>query len=112
MEPFLLPGDRLYVDTRAFDTAPPARGDVVVLHDPEESTRLLVKRVAALPGDIPAGALDRVPSGHLYVLGDRGADSRDSRQFGPVPLVLVVGLARFRYSPPDRRGPLGDRILK
>lgn len=46
-------------------------------------------------GAAPLEPLDLVvPSGQVFVLGDQRAQSRDSRQFGPVPLVDVVGRAR------------------
>ncbi|MCI4352074.1 MAG: S26 family signal peptidase [Thermoplasmata archaeon] len=112
MEPFLAPGDRLYVDPHALESQPPARGDVVVFRDPEGSGRLLIKRVTGLPGDRPPGTRTSVPAKHLFVLGDRLADSHDSRMFGPVPFSLVVGRARFRYAPAGRRGPLDERTFK
>jgi len=43
-----------------------------------------------------------VPSGEVFVLGDNRGESSDSRDFGTVPLMDVVGLARqiwFSYSP-------------
>lgn len=112
MVPFLAPGDRLYVDTRAFERHPPARGDVVVFRDPEGSPLLLIKRVVGLPGDTLPGYPTAVPAGHLYLVGDGPTDSRDSRKFGPVPQSSLVGLARFRYAPAARRGPLDVRTFK
>jgi signal peptidase I len=57
---------------------------------------------------VPSGASpgDRipVPPGHCYVLGDHRADSRDSRQHGPVPLDAIVGVVEYRYWPPSRLG--------
>ncbi len=35
-----------------------------------------------------------IPDGHAYVLGDNRDSSRDSRHFGLVPLVDIVGVAR------------------
>jgi len=43
-----------------------------------------------------------VPAGEVFVLGDNRGGATDSRDFGTVPLVDVVGLARqvwFSYSP-------------
>jgi nickel-type superoxide dismutase maturation protease len=96
MQPVLLPGDRLLVDPRAYRDRLPQVGDIVVLVDPEEATRWLIKRVAAVDG----------PAGRIEVVGDAAGLSRDSRQFGPVPLGSVVGRAYACYYPVDRRRPL------
>ena len=77
----------------------PGRGEVVVLHAPGPVAKLsplLVKRVAAVPGDEvpaefrPAVPVPVVPPGHLLVRGD-SARSADSRTFGLVNSGLVVG---------------------
>ncbi|MGH9178087.1 MAG: nickel-type superoxide dismutase maturation protease [Acidimicrobiales bacterium] len=86
MRPTLLPGDRV-VAVRCRRGRP---GDLVVLVDPRDADRLLVKRVTA------AG-----PEGHT-VAGDNEAASTDSRTFGPVPHVW--GRVVFRYHPPERGG--------
>ncbi|MEV5443086.1 S26 family signal peptidase [Streptomyces sp. NPDC052644] len=58
---------------------------------------LLVKRLAALPGDpLPPGVpaprpgVVTVPAGFAAVLGDNAASSTDSRAFGLVPLDRIV----------------------
>lgn len=33
----------------------------------------------------------QVPEGHCWIVGDNLPASRDSRQFGPLPLALVQG---------------------
>lgn len=63
MLPSLLIGDRMFVDKTAYGLrvpftttwlgrwAVPGRGQVVIFADPEDSTRILVKRVVAVAGD-------------------------------------------------------------
>ncbi|SPO06894.1 related to IMP1 Protease, mitochondrial [Cephalotrichum gorgonifer] len=49
--------------------------------------------VAHLPGTVPEDRdeLLQVPQGHCWLVGDNLAVSRDSRQYGPIPLALVRG---------------------
>ncbi|MFJ8621347.1 S26 family signal peptidase [Kitasatospora sp. NPDC093550] len=60
--------------------------------------RLLVKRLAALPGDPvpppvrPVVAGGTVPGGHVVLLGDNPEFSTDSRMWGAVPARSVVGV--------------------
>ncbi len=43
-----------------------------------------------------------VPPGYLFVSGDNRPHSADSREFGPVPIDDVIGVAMLRYWPfPD-----------
>ncbi len=91
MEPAYRKGDRLLVNRLAYVGHKPQPGDVVVLRDPDERTRLLIKRVAAAPaGSVPAPR-------HVYVLGDNAAESRDSRHFGAVDRALILGRAWRKY---------------
>ncbi len=85
MEPALRPGDYILAHRWAYRRDAPRPGDVVVLRNPEAPTQFLVKRVMSY--DTQAG---------LFVLGDNETQSRDSRQFGMVPLHLVVGKVRLR----------------
>lgn len=93
MLPRLRPGDWVLVDEWAYRKSLPVRGHVVVVADPRELSRHLVKRVASV--DAP---------GELRVEGDNLAESTDSREFGPVPASLVVGRVRWRYWPLSRAG--------
>jgi nickel-type superoxide dismutase maturation protease len=93
MRPTLEPGDFLVVDRRAYERRPPEAGDVVLLQDPREPARAMVKRV------------ERVNlAGDLVVAGDNPAASTDSRAFGPVPAGAVLGRVAWRYWPPSRAG--------
>jgi nickel-type superoxide dismutase maturation protease len=93
MGPTLEPGDRLFVDPRAYRERPPSVGDVVVLVDPQDPGRWLVKRVAAYD------ATDRT----VDVRGDAAEVARDSRQFGPVAVDHLRGRAYWVYHPTARR---------
>jgi len=137
MEPTFRPGDRLLVDPLAYRDRGPARGDLVVVADPSDPHRWLLKRVVATAGDFvrvtldgierrrapaspgsppPPGALEEVevPTDHLFVLSDRPTRTRDSRQFGSIPRRAVLGRVWRRYHPPDRAGPVGagDTVIR
>lgn len=97
MSPTLVAGDRI----RASRVPPSTvqKGDIVVARSPGDQ-RLIVKRIAAAPGDpsplcagfglIPHGST--VPAGQYLLLGDNAADSNDSRIFGYVPAANIVGV--------------------
>lgn len=111
MTPALAPGDRLLVDRAEYRTKDPHVGEIVVLRDPEDRRRWLVKRVAAtagqpIPGDRVPGDDERVPPDCVFVLSDRVRGTRDSRRFGSVALGGIIGRAWYRTAPRERRGPL------
>jgi len=91
MAPGLLPGDWLLVEPTSVSSSPPSAGQLVVVPDPRQSHRLLVKRVGTVRED-----------GQLWLVGDSANDSTDSRTFGAVDVAAVVGRAWFRYWPPAR----------
>jgi signal peptidase I len=101
MAPTLLPGDRLLVRlARRL-----RRGDLVVIPDPSQPDRWVVKRVAALPGEqvVTAGRVLAAGAG-LVVLGDNAAHSTDSRHYGAVPDRDVHRRVWCRYAPAERSG--------
>lgn len=83
----------------------------------------LVKRVAALPGDLvpaslanlpPLSSTERVPPGSVLLLGDACEGSRDSKQMGFFSLSLLLGVA-VRSRPPairreDRSSTVATRV--
>jgi signal peptidase I len=128
MEPTFRAGERLFVDPLAYRDDPPARGDLVIIADPADAARRLLKRVVGVPGDFvrvtlegverrddpappgtaPPGSLEEleVPPDHVFVLSDRPTRTRDSRQFGPIPRRTVLARVWYRYYPPSRAGEI------
>ena len=86
MTPTFPAGERVFVNKAAYWFSKPRPGDLVVVRDPRQPDRLLIKRI-----DSEAG-----PDGWL-VLGDNPQSSTDSRHFGPVGRELIVGKVWFRY---------------
>ena len=82
------------------------RGDLVTYISPIDPTRPVCKRITGLPGDVvcvdPTGVYAPstehvvVPRNHLWVTGDNLSWSRDSREYGPLPMGLVRGRLTLR----------------
>jgi len=53
--------------------------------------------------------LIRVPAGHCWVEGDNPWLSRDSRDFGPIPLGLITGVVSCVVWPPSKIGRVPPR---
>lgn len=89
------------------------RGDVVIARSPYDPNMLVCKRIVGSEGDlVPPTRADAdavssdmtsyqarstkrvaVPRGHVWLQGDNLPASRDSREYGPVPLALLTGRA-------------------
>ena len=110
----------------------PQRGDIIVFNPPTDSTIPYVKRVIAVGGETidlrdgkvyvngklieyaetrgqpttPQAATIKypftVPPGAIFVLGDNRQSSSDSRTFGAVPVVNIIGKVTLRFWPFDR----------
>jgi len=124
MNPTLQNGEYILVNKLAYKIGTPSRGDIIVFRLPGDESQDLIKRVIGLPGDTihisdgvvtingaklqePYIAQDplyfgdwAVPSGNLFVLGDNRNDSRDSHQWGLLPLENIIGKSVLIYWPP------------
>ncbi|MDO8655420.1 MAG: S26 family signal peptidase [bacterium] len=92
MAPSVLEGDVVF----ASSLFRPRPGDVAVIRDPELQERLLLKRVK------------RIEQECCWVEGDNKEQSRDSRQFGSIPLHSVIGRV-WKISP--GRGSLTGKFV-
>jgi nickel-type superoxide dismutase maturation protease len=85
MQPTLAPGDRLLLRRRR-PGGHLAPGTIVALPDPRSGeSRLMLKRVAAVAGDL------------VTLLGDNPAASTDSRTFGEVDRRRIPWVVLRRY---------------
>lgn len=125
MRPTLQDGEYILINKLAYTLGEPMRGDIVVFVFPVNPEEDLIKRIIGLPGDtitIQDGALRingvivnepyisaapiyngtwQVSEGELFVLGDNRNDSRDSHQWGLLPIENVIGRAVLIYWPPE-----------
>jgi signal peptidase I len=127
MQPTLYAGNFVIVNKIAYLFNSPGRGDVIVFKFPPDPNREpYIKRIIGLPGDtvritngtvyvneqpthepyISAPPNDdarwTVPPDSLFVMGDNRPNSSDSRRWGMVPLINVIGKAEVVYWPPSR----------
>jgi signal peptidase I len=125
MNPTLQDGEYILINKLAYKLGEPMRGDIVVFVFPVNPEEDLIKRIIGLPGDtiavqngilsINGVAMDepyinappayngtwQVSEGELFVLGDNRNDSRDSHQWGLLPVENVIGRAVLIYWPPE-----------
>jgi len=106
MAPTILRGDRVLTDKTAYRRVAPRVGDGVMFINPDDRSKIFIRKIAALPGQqIPGitGSGDVVPRGMVYVLGERSTAVSGSATLGLIPLRDLVGKARQIYwsSGPD-----------
>jgi signal peptidase I len=124
MNPTLQHGEYILVSRLSYKTGQPQRGDIIVFSLPTDQRQDLIKRVIGLPGEtisihdgkvlVNGLTLEEpyiaqppvyngewtVSEGQLFVLGDNRNDSKDSHQWGLLPMENVIGKALLIYWPP------------
>lgn len=129
MEPNFHNYEYLIIDRLSYRLEAPARGDVVVIRNPEEPSEFFIKRVVGLPGEtievkrdhvyVNGELLDESPylaesvktwgarsfileTDEYVVLGDNRPESKDSRSFGSIRKDEIIGRTWLRAWPFSR----------
>lgn len=135
MQPNFYTDQLIVVNRLVYYFNEPTRGDVIVLHDPEDPSQDFIKRLIGLPGEEVAIRAGRVyingtlldepyipvfcttcdgtwelDADHFFVLGDNRPNSHDSHAFGPIDRRLIVGKAWIRYWPLQTFGIISDPV--
>jgi signal peptidase I len=112
-------GDRILVDKASERSHAPQHGDIIVYNSdglPGSKPGLhYIQRVAGIPGETvsidPPNAFVNGPAytvtlgpDEYFLLGDNSSVSKDSRFFGPIKQMNIVGRAFLVYAPSDRKG--------
>jgi signal peptidase I len=99
MLPTLAGGDHVVVNTVTYRLRRPLKGELIALRHPMDDDLPLLKRVAAVPGEVVVFGSREYELGRdeWYVLGDNSEASSDSREFGAVESSRIIGKVWFRY---------------
>ena len=109
-----LPGETLkIVDTQVL-IKKDAESDFVTIQEAYAQHRYPESTPDSLNNFPPAGTSMPIPAGSYFVMGDNRDDSRDSRDWGTVPVEMIRGKALVVYwsvnpppPPPDSAAPQG-----
>ena len=128
MLPTLQEGEYVIINKLSYYLDDPDRGDIIVLHFPNDRSRDFIKRLVGLPGDqvevsdgvvkVNGIALEepyinaepsysgswQVPEGQYFVLGDNRNNSSDSHNWSFLPREDIVGKAWVIYWGPENWG--------
>ncbi len=126
MEPTFYAGETVVIDTQAYASSTPRRGQEVVVSEPSNRGQEEILRIIGLPGETVRltetqtfinGSLLSEPfvlhrgtqqpmqvtlgANEYFVMGDNRPQSVDSRSFGPVPLKDIVAEVGTDECPED-----------
>jgi nickel-type superoxide dismutase maturation protease len=87
MSPLLNDGDVVFVDPRAYATALPQVGDVVVARHPYQRDLQIIKRVADVTDDQ-----------RVFLESDNPSEGTDSHTFGTIPYDRLLGRVTARIA--------------
>ena len=128
MLPTLHEGEYVIINKLSYSLEDPHRGDIIVLHFPNDRSRDFIKRVVGVPGDrvevsngvvkVNGITLDEpyinaepsytgswdVPEDQYFVLGDNRNNSSDSHNWSFLPREDIVGKAWVTYWGPENWG--------
>ncbi len=117
MFPTVDPGDRVIVNCLTYEFRDPRSGEIVVVRDPNDAKKDIIKRIIAVGGDtieltdgvlyVNGEAVEepyvvnkdvvkgqpklKIPEGYIYVMGDNRPVSGDSRDVGPIAEDDIIG---------------------
>ncbi|MCX6713641.1 MAG: signal peptidase I [Candidatus Vogelbacteria bacterium] len=125
-------GDYLIIDELSYLLREPKRGEVIVFHNPNDTSVFFIKRIIGLPNETvsikrgvttiikPDGKSEvltekdylgsenlievtkKLGADEYYVLGDNRQVSFDSRSWGPLKKSFITGRAFLRLFPPTK----------
>ena len=91
-----LPGEKVSI----------SNGQVHINGKPLDEPYLSVTTSTFPGGFLEEGEEITVPPGYVFVMGDNRPRSSDSRVFGPIQQIHIVGKVFFRYFPVDKLGAI------
>lgn len=99
MRPTLLQGDIVWFSTTSRARAAVQVDDIVLVQDPQHPDRILIRRLAGVPGETPVGYTSgNLRDDEFWVTSDNPGDGYDSTQFGSVATDQMLGAAVCRIS--------------
>ena len=125
MLPTMHEGQYLIINKLSYMLDEPERGEIIVMHYPQDRTSNYIKRVIGLPGDTisisngqvsvngvvidepyinattPENQVWDVPEDQFFVMGDNRPNSSDSRRWSYLPRADIIGRAWVVYWPPE-----------